>query len=562
MASENHDSVHISSRRVDFFALGDDIHYLILSRLYEDSPRSLLNILFVSKSCYKMTRPFIYRTIILFSGRPATKEGRAAEVLWDSLIAHGDDNMTRHVRHIRVQMQDPLQSISDIHQVINKINNLRSFCWATNTKMPGDLLSKIQSRWPNIELSVQNTIRHEAVHPEDKVMDTALLSAPQLTACEYAIYTNVPPRGVNAGHTCSEFQTFTNSILRCQRVKRLHLKVIPGGRMPCGTGDALQSAHEPECHGPLQLRLYSGCTMPPLEELTFSSSKDSLFDEYSFSSEHCATWRDCMDWTQLKRLDLETSCPTHLFQELAGFTPSLKFLRCGLSSKPLLPWHYRPADPEPLSRFLQSLRKLVHLEISNSERAGNSLWSGIKNSRNTLEVLNLRCYYLSHAKSILNVEQILELSSEFPRLRQIGIPVPVRLEGSEDYTISQPDPEYISAILKITQLETLNLHLHVPRNCFIFSAASPCNDSIYGTTPNVNPESARRFAIEIFGRAEERVKSCLTTINIHFSIEDRDERESFRCRTFMSVKKLDTHDLNGTVSAKYNISGPGKWNYS
>ena len=118
-----------------------------------------------------------------------------------------------------------------------------------------------------------------------------------------------------------EIPAIKDSLLQARNLKNLRFQNISGG--------ICTQADWPECQG--FFKFGYGEVFPALEELDLS------YDDYQFpldlSPESCQGWANSMDWSRLRRLNLDRIYePYHLFEALAGKVPSLQALKFDLRS--------------------------------------------------------------------------------------------------------------------------------------------------------------------------------------------------------------------------------------
>ena len=89
----------------------------------------------------------------------------------------------------------------------------------------------------------------------------------------------------------------------------------------------------------LNLPLDKHDRLPSLQDLTFSGPDET----YEFDLENCQILTHCMDWSQLRVLNIGISCPQHFFEEIGSRLCSLKSLTMGarLGKRRHLHWHYQ-----------------------------------------------------------------------------------------------------------------------------------------------------------------------------------------------------------------------------
>ncbi len=186
-------------------------------------------------------------------------------------------------------------------------------------------------------------------------MDTWLLSSPLLYSLKYRTFFNCVGSGYG---TLGELPKLTSILLQAPNLKILHIKTTQG--VPSGVEVSKGPVQD------LNLPLKPTDQFPPLHELKIAENN---WYAYNFSSQHCSTWSQCQDWSQLRRLDLGYECPHHFLENLTGRIPNLKALRIGFDTAYK---HWREgttcSDPNLVYQFIESIDGLEDLSITNADR--------------------------------------------------------------------------------------------------------------------------------------------------------------------------------------------------
>jgi hypothetical protein len=260
----------------------------------------------------------------------------------------------------------------------------------------------IHSR-PSVRLGIINLERSGA-------LDVAPLMSTQLHSVEYNIEYD------NNDSQRSELPSFKELLVQARNLKILTLHMNQIGRLKGTFYD------EP----PMNLQFREHDCFPTLEELTLN-----CYDKYNLSPEHCMLWSKCMDWSFLRKLDLDKGCPHHLLNALTGKVPQLKSLAFGFPHylDPTSTWNCY--DLNILGCFLASIDGLEQVEI----RA----WDDDKYGQ-------IRPFLLEkHGKSLKslsadykgrggwNGEDIARLYEHSPNLMSLSTFVHVRQEPESEY---------------------------------------------------------------------------------------------------------------------------------
>jgi hypothetical protein len=161
-----------------------------------------------------------------------------------------------------------------------------------------------------------------------------------------------------AGDRYSEFSAFKNCLLKAGGLKSLTLHLA----------SAYGAANADHLPGELNLQLKVGDTFPALESLALSGQ---CYDRYRLDARHCQIWVQCMDWSQLRHLDLGHATSQYLLPALIGQVRNLVSLRFGFwpnHSGPTASWA-SPANLDVVRRFLESINALRIVELFTGDDA-------------------------------------------------------------------------------------------------------------------------------------------------------------------------------------------------
>jgi hypothetical protein len=149
-------------------------------------------------------------------------------------------------------------------------------------------------------------------------------------------------------HCPSQFDTLKRLLIGGGNLKALTLRASPVSRFtPLDLKDE-----------PVILHFEEHDRFPALEELTLG------YKWYHLSMEHCQSRVACMDWSKLRKSDLEPGMPPHLLSTLIGHVTQSKILRFGVWSDPhnaSPTWNC--TDFSITKRLLQSINGLEHIAI-------------------------------------------------------------------------------------------------------------------------------------------------------------------------------------------------------
>ncbi len=234
--------------------------------------------------------------------------------------------------------------------------------WYTETPIPDSLLTKLEHYHPEAKLLVGSY--------NQPIIDTRLSSSPSLYALGFCILNHSPTStAARQLEQSSRLPELREVLLRSHTLRRLNIMFGPDRMSP-----NVNWSGDSACPHILCLPLRPSDRLPPLEELIFSGAPQI----YEFTLEHCQQWKRCMDWSQLRSLDLGTSCPQHFFEQFRGSLPSLRSLTMGIrtgyhSYTHLSPYRLTCENLVPIVEFIESARGLHELNISDSDSAVNEI---------------------------------------------------------------------------------------------------------------------------------------------------------------------------------------------
>ena len=293
--------------------------------------------------------------------------------------------------------------------------------WNVKRPIPEAIIAKLEQTWPDVILSLG---AHN--HP---TTDTRSLYSPLLRSLSFCILNHTA--SVTATRQLeqhSKLPELLEILLRSPSLRKLDIKFEYNwlDRKVVWTGIA---AHPRVLNLPLQ----PSDRLPPLQELSFSGPPET----YEFTLEHCRLWKQCMDWSYLRHLDLGISCPQHFFKELGSCLTSLRSLTMGvrIGSRRFKHWSPGPLACDYFSvvhGFVTSIPELYELNLTDFTPNYVDIFNLIETKGGALRKL----YYhasIDRARSNLDQPYVLYLVaigkiSELPELRQLTFDFPL-LDG-------------------------------------------------------------------------------------------------------------------------------------
>jgi hypothetical protein len=307
----------------------------------------------------------------------------------------------------------------------------------------------IHSR-PSVRLGIINLERNEP-------LDVVPLMSAQLHSVDYNI------RYDDFGSQRSELPIFRDLLVQARNLKVLILHMDQFGRAPGNFYDAT----------PLNLQFRENDRLPALEELTLD-----CYDIYDLSHEHCMLWTKCMDWSFLRKLDLDKGCPHYLLEALTGKVPELKSLAFGFP-------HYRDSastwnfdDLNFLISFLGSIDGLEEVKINAWDDGAYGQIRPFLLEKHGKSLKHLNAEYKGVGG--WNGEDIARLYESSPDLMSLSTVVHVRQEPESEYEstwVRKQVLPYTIEIAKHLYFSLSNLRPYFPSSV---TSKNSLSESFYG----------------------------------------------------------------------------------
>jgi hypothetical protein len=174
--------------------------------------------------------------------------------------------------------------------------------------------------------------------------DINLLLNPQLHTLKYGVLCKTVTE-------TSEFPMLNLILSQSKNLRVLHLQPSNSWNFDWLNLNNHLLGHGLGCgvEGRFNLEFTKESWFPPLEELKLNT-------KYSLDRNHCVKWKNCMDWSKLRSLDLGDRCPQTFFTELRGSLPNLISLKF-LYELGLMPRHevYHELDTEHRCRTVSEV---------------------------------------------------------------------------------------------------------------------------------------------------------------------------------------------------------------
>ncbi|KAL8889627.1 MAG: hypothetical protein Q9215_003135 [Flavoplaca cf. flavocitrina] len=308
----------------------------------------------------------------------------------------------------------------------------------------------------------------------------------------------------------------------------------------------------------LNLPLQPSDRLPSLQELTFSGPPET----YEFTREHCRLWKQCMDWSHLRRLDLGISCPQYFFEEIGSCLTNLRSLAMGvrIGDRYFTHWAQGPLTSNNINvvtNFITCIPMLQELSLTNFVSGESDLFQSIRTKCTSLRKLYYHASINRHdhlVKPYILYPVLVATISELLELRQLTFDFPL-LDGHWPTHLAND-------IAKLARLDTLKIFIELRREATDFAAAYHVDpvDGGYDFPP-LNLELAIEVATGLFmSFFAHSAYACLTKLEIcflRFQCEDRGQ--TFENQNSIQVTRLERDDAPSPLDGGYVVVGDGKW---
>ena len=117
---------HCKMKSPGLFDISEDLLYLIVARLNEEFPSSVLPFAEASKACNRLATPVLYHSIVIRDEGPKTDISR---LLMERLLV-SDHEILQHVRDLTIEQlgKNPdVLSFEKVERVVRNVKHLTSF---------------------------------------------------------------------------------------------------------------------------------------------------------------------------------------------------------------------------------------------------------------------------------------------------------------------------------------------------------------------------------------------------------------------------------------------------
>ncbi|KAL8658855.1 MAG: hypothetical protein Q9226_000745 [Calogaya cf. arnoldii] len=305
-------------RPLTFTTLGYDVLNIIIEMLQHQPPESLRHLNHVSKFWQALVDPVLYRSVAPSDKLHNASTTENVDPIKYRLLDQADSisERVRELSFASATLLNPLRGSpvpnqdmahrSDLEKIIMRLTSLRSISWDLNIDIPRPIITILEQLRPDVKLSV-------TVHDRPKT-DVSLLATPLLRSLKFNTTPGYPgPYDHWDGYP--KMPELKKIMLNTPNLRKLDITFAPYWMN--------RNAVNPRA---LQLPLEPTDLLPPLHELILSGPPDT----YEWDPQHCKILHQCIDWSQLRLLDLGQSCPGPFIEEFAGSLPSLRSLTMGV----------------------------------------------------------------------------------------------------------------------------------------------------------------------------------------------------------------------------------------
>ncbi|KAL5387910.1 hypothetical protein DPSP01_003309 [Paraphaeosphaeria sporulosa] len=520
-----------STQSIGLNTVPGDIHHLILSEL-KDSPSSALrNVSQSSKTLQDVGFSFMYRNLILCKPLKGGKELLAYESLLDRFRGATAGDIARHVRSITVKNHIPQEDLILIVEKIAEFGTLREVNWNTCAHIPEEVLIKLVSAWPDLEISATVIDRHETQVEAHRSMDFKLLSSPLLTRLTYIVYDHGSSEG---DPSRSEWPQLSQALAGTSNLRYLSIQSEPDQRGRFGkiVEDTVQESIP-------RLDLSFGANFSRLEYL---SIRTLGYTSYAWDEEYCRTLRDTTHLSRLRSLDFGLEDPGAFFTIFSGHLPKLESLRFGVT---------RASSLELARDFMDSLNPLTSLHIDNAKRGLDVLWPVIYKHRETLRTLVLGPSWGPYCSAEYTDDSLLEtVPVTFPKLERLGWSIPFNAINDEGTL----------PVLSKMNLRKLDLYMDLPSQASEYSEALQGDAMSGSNNPPLKRSQSIAAATRIADKISQKQKDPLEWLTVRISRSFYMDR--FQPYNGYTAFQLRRQERPSAKEEKYCVRGNMNWRWN
>ncbi|KAL8766627.1 MAG: hypothetical protein Q9209_006644 [Squamulea sp. 1 TL-2023] len=441
--------------------------------------------------------------------------------------------------------------LGDLERVIGKLHRLQSFSWNVRRPIPEAIIVMLEQDWPNITLSAGS---HDL-----PITDTRLLYSPLLRSLSFCILNHTATvTATRQPEQYSKLPELREVLLRNPNLRKLSIEFEYNwiDRRVKWTGITANPRV-------LNLPLRRSDRLPPLQELTFSGPPET----YEFDQKHCKMLRKCMDWSQLRRLDLGISCPQHFFEVIGNSLSSLESLTMGIrtGNRRFTHWQHGPLtcdDLSPTKAFLVSVCGLHELNITDLDHAVGSISPVILREYRVIRKLY---YHASIDRN--NAHQHRSPPYKYEWTPQALGMLRTQCRDLKDLTIDFPlveghwPVEHARTLAQFSHLDKLKVFVELGSDASDFSAAY--HQDAMGTIPmpELNFAASKKVTEDLFTAVfVNNPYSSLTSLEVCFLRHLHEDRgQQYANQNSFRIQRLERDDSPSPLDGGYTMDAPGLW---
>ena len=437
--------------------------------------------------------------------------------------------------------------------------------WDTNATIPERVISRLEQQWPNTMLMVNNYDRADT--------DTRLLLSPLLYSLSFGVLNSTAT--VTSTHQLEQFSRLPD--LKDILLKTPNLKILDIRFKYNWMYRAVKWTGKSATPHLLNLPLNPRDRLPTLHELSFSGPPET----YELDLRHCQLLKQCMDWSQLYRLDIGINCPQHFFEEIGSCLLNLKSLTMGVRTGERRYGHWTCGpltcdDLGPVIRFIESVPDLHDLCITDLDAAVETLVPTILASQRSLQNFSyLASRHRRHQRQKIphawTPAQLLDLRQRCPNLSHLTIDFPL----DNGKWVSHEPPKlpfnmltpqlkptnHATAIPHFTHLQSLQIVVELNESASDFAAEY--HQTTWGEvpTPPFNEQLGREVTTDLFKSIfENDPYAHLEDLQVVFTrTEVYDRGQSSDIEFPIKVRRLERDDAPSPGEGGFSVKCKGKW---
>lgn len=258
---------------------------------------------------------------------------------------------------------------------------LTTLSWDANWDIEESLISKLETRWPDLHLNITNNRRHQPASA--KSIDTRLLSSPLLHSLEYNIFYFRKGNGI-----VSDFAYLMGIISRSTRLRKLRIGIY--SKEQTLNPDLEQFSLLPDEILPAVKELVSLKSLKLSERILGNVTPDYCEELQIVSS---AIWNGCGDIPKTTELELLGLSPRYVFENIRGKAPNLKGIDFPIKTVTDYGGNPLPkstGDIDAVWNTLYSFSGVEEMQLSNHDENFDRIWPTVPTLFPILKLLRMK----------------------------------------------------------------------------------------------------------------------------------------------------------------------------